>query len=437
MSGSCSRFTFAIALLLVHGTGVAQTARRTAESAAAPKKLVAIQVKGTTHFSRDEIVAAAGLKIGDPVTDEDFKRASERLGKTGMFSDVGYAFSYSALGTKLELQVTDSTKFVPVRFENFVWFTDEDLGTELKSRVPLFRGEVPVAGSLLEQLNDALQALLLEKKLPGRVDYLRTGPQDGGEIIAINFTVNDVKITIQDVKFPGAGPGEETALIDASKKLLGDEYSRDHVLMYGQHEWLPIYLQRGYLRASFKDPQPRVVRQEGTTTEVDLLVPVEPGAVFRVESVAWSGNKVLALESLDSMIHLPMGEPANAMRLRGDLETAEKSYGAKGYMKAKITPEAGLDEAKSVVRYTFHVEEGEQYHMGELEIQGLDAAAMARVQGAWSLREGEPYDAGYAKRFLNDAVKVLPTNVQWSVDTRESVNVEDKTVDVNLRFQAK
>ena len=84
---------------------------------------------------------------------------------------------------------------------------------------------------------------------------------------------------------------------------------------------------------------------------------------------------MLALQNLDSMIHLPVGEPANAMRLRGDLEAAEKSYGAKGYMKAKITPEAGLDEAKSTVRYTFHVEEGEQYRMGELEIRGLDAAA--------------------------------------------------------------
>ena len=286
MSSSFSRLTLAIALLLVHGSGVAQTARRTTESAAAPKTLIAIQVKGTTRFSREEIVAATGLKIGDTVTDEDFKRASERLGETGMFSEVGYAFSYSAVGTKLELQVTDSTKFVPVRFENFVWFTDEELSRELKSRVPLFRGEVPVAGSLLEQLNDALQALLLEKQLPGRVDYLRTGPEDGGDIVAINFTLNDVKITIQGVKFPGAAPGEETALLDASKKLLGDEYIRDRVLIYGKYEWLPIYLQRGYLRAKLKDPHRESYAMRAQRRRCELLVPVEPGAVYRVESVA-------------------------------------------------------------------------------------------------------------------------------------------------------
>ena len=46
--------------------------------------------------------------------------------------------------------------------------------------MPLFRGEVPVAGTLLELLNDALQALLLENNLPGRVDYMRMAPMDGG-----------------------------------------------------------------------------------------------------------------------------------------------------------------------------------------------------------------------------------------------------------------
>ena len=220
-------------------------------------------MKGTTRFSHDEIVAATGLKIGDTVTDEDFKRASERLGETGMFTDVAYAFSYSASGTKLELQVTDSTKFVPVRLRTLYGLRMRNWRAELKSRVPLFRGEVPVAGSLLEQLNDALQALLLEKQLPGRVDYLRMAPENGGEILAINFTVNDVMIKIQGVKFPGAEPAEEAALVEASKKLLGEKYIRDRVVIYGKHEWLPIYLQRGHLRANFKDPQPRVERTGG------------------------------------------------------------------------------------------------------------------------------------------------------------------------------
>ena len=416
---------------------LSQTQRKTVEMPASARKLVDIKIKGSKRYSDDEVVAASGLRIGDRVTDDDFKKASQRLGETGVFSDVAYAFSYSPLGTKLELQLTDAEKFVPVHFENFVWFTDEELGRELRNRVPLFRGEAPVAGSLLELLNDALQALLLEKKLPGRVDYLRMAPMDGGDIQAINFSVQDVKITIQDVKFTGAASSEEPALVEAAKKLLGTEYLRDQVAAYGKLEWLPIYLQRGYLKANFKTAESRVARQDSQETEVVLSVPVEAGPVYRVEKADWDGNKVLPAEKLNTMIHLPAGEPANAMRLKGDLEAAEKAYGSKGYMKASITPEEVFDDANNTVRYVLHVTEGDQYRMGELELQGLDASATSKVRGAWTLREGEPYDAAYAKQFLNDAVKVLPTGVRWAIDIRESVNVEDKTVDVNLRFTSK
>jgi outer membrane protein assembly factor BamA len=169
--------------------------------------------------------------------------------------------------------------------------------------------------------------LLLEKNLPGRVDYMRMAPMDGGDIQALNFTVQDVKITIQGVKFLGPASGEETLLVEASKKLLGTGYVRDQVVAFGEKEWLPVYLQRGYLKAHFGDAVPRVIHQEGTSTVVELSVPVQPGPVYQVEEVSWTGNKVLPAQKLDSMIHLPVGEAANAIRRKGDLEAAEKPMG--------------------------------------------------------------------------------------------------------------
>ena len=105
-------------------------------------------------------------------------------------------------------------------------------------------------------------------------------------------------------------------------------------------------------------------------------------------------------------------------------------------MRARIK-RSRFDDVKSTVRYTLQVDEGDLFRMGELEILGLDASATSKVRAAWTVREGEPYDAGYANHFLNEAIKVLPMGVHWAVDVRESVNVEDKTVDVNLRFNSK
>lgn len=432
------RTWFSTSLLLLGAASslLGQAQRKVADTPAS-RKLIEIKVSGTERYSQAEVLAASGLAVGDSAGDEDFKKAAERLGETGVFADVAYAFSYSPSGTKLELQLRDNDKFVPVRFENFVWFTDAELDSELRIRAPLFKGAVPVAGGLLEQLNDALQALLLERKLPGRVDYLRGASLDSGVIDAIRFSVTDVQVTIQKVSFSGASAAEEPELQAASKKLIGTEYTRDAVSTYGKFEWLPVYLRRGNLKAAFSDAQPRVLRQEGTATEVELVVAVEPGIVYKVDGVSWDGNQVVSAEKLGTMVHLKGGEPADAVRLQEALKTIQKSYGSKGYMACAVSPVATFDDAQGTVSYRFEIKEGDQYKMGELDLTGLDTNTTSRVRGAWSLREGEPYDSSYAARFLDEAVKVLPKDQTWTMDVRESVNASDKTVDVNLKFATK
>ncbi|HEX3323426.1 MAG TPA: POTRA domain-containing protein [Terriglobales bacterium] len=426
-----------VAMLLVIPMTLGAQTRRSAADLPSARKLVEIKITGNTRYPHDQIVAASGLSVGSSSTDEDFKKASQRLGDTGLFSDISYAFSYSATGTKLELQLTDNDKLVPVKFENFVWFTPDELRSELRSRVPLFQGSVPVMGSLLEQLNDSLQALLLEHHIPGRVDYLRTAPEDGGEITGINFTVNDVNIVLQKISFTGAAAAEETALLESSKKVQGSQFKLDQISMYVNREWLPVFLQRGYLKASFGDPQVKVIDHKEQTTSVAVTMPVDPGAVYKTSAVEWTDVHVFPLSQLNSLLHLPTGEPANAMRLRADLDAAQKLYGTKGYMAALIRPESTLDNVNQTVAYTLHVSEGAQYKMGELEVQGLDTNSTTKVRTAWPLREGDPYDSSYAQHFLDEAIKVLPKNVTWSVDIHESTNEDDKTVDVSLKFSAK
>ncbi len=98
-------------------------------SSAAPFKLIALKITGTARYTDTEILAASGLQMGQNAADGDFKEAVRRLGESGLFSDVAYSYSSSSAGTKLELQLADidKSKLVPAHFENFVWFTDDEL----------------------------------------------------------------------------------------------------------------------------------------------------------------------------------------------------------------------------------------------------------------------------------------------------------------------
>jgi outer membrane protein assembly factor BamA len=414
-------------------------------SSTAANKLVAIKVTGTERYTEKEILPASGLQLGQNAGEGDFKEAARRLGDTGLFSDVVYSFSYSGAGTKLELQLADieKSKLIPAVFENFVWFTDDELLSELHQRVPLFKGLVPPSGTFPDRVSEALQALLTEKQLPGHVDYLRQGNQEGGDLTGIAYRVTDVAIRIRGCDFPGASPEQVALLTTAARKLVGADYARSSMAVVAPIDLLPVYLQRGYLKAAFGASSARVAKepssgeQDPTEVQVDAIIPVTPGKVYATSDVVWKGSSAVKVDELQGLIHLPTGQPANAVRLMSDLESVHKLYRSRGYMAAQVTPAATIDDQKSTVHYDLNVVEGDQYKMGELEIVGLDTGATAHLQNAWTLREGEPYNADYAKKFLDATNRLLPAGVLWGASIHEGVNAKDKTVDVTIRFQAR
>jgi Surface antigen variable number repeat len=405
-------------------------------------KLVAVKVTGTGRYTEKEILAASGLELGRTAGDANFKEAVKRLGDTGLFTDVAYSYSYSPAGTKLEFQLvdTDKSKLVPAHYENFVWFTDAELTSEIQRRVPLFKQALPLSGTLPDQVSEALQAILIARHLPGRVDYLREskpGTGEAGDLIAIAYTIEEASFPIHDVEFPGADPDQLPPLKAASRKLIGAEYLRSALAVVARVDYLPVYLQRGYLKAAFAPPEARVAAQTSTEVQVDAIFPVTPGKVYSTSGVAWKGNAVLPADQLQSLLHLPIGQPADAVRLATDLENVHKLYHTKGYMAARIQAEPLLDDAASTVHYDLTVVEGDLFQMGELEIVGLDSQARARLQNAWTLQEGQPYNSDYPKEFLKNALQLLPHNEQWGVDVREAVDAKEKTVDVTIRFTSK
>ena len=408
----------------------------------ASSRLVAIKVTGTERYTEEEILAASGLELGQNVGEADFKDAVQRLGNTGLFSDVTYSYSYSPAGTKLELQLvdTDKSKLVPAHYENFVWFTDAELISEIQRRVPLFKQVLPLAGSLPDQVSEALQAILGVRRLPGRVDYLREskpGTGEAGDLIGVAYKVADASFYIRDAEFPGAGPDQVPPLKAAARKLTGAEYVRSSLAIVAKVDYLPVYLQRGYLRAAFAQPDARVVTQTSTEVQVDAIFPVTPGKIYSTSGVAWKGNAAVPAEQLQSLLHLPLGQPADAVGLAADLDKVLKLYRTRGYMAVRVQAEPLLDDAASTVHYDLSVVEGDLFQMGELEIVGLDSQAKARLQNAWTLREGQPYNSDYPREFLNNAIRLLPHDEQWAVDIGEAVDAKDKTVDVTIRFTAK
>jgi hypothetical protein len=316
-------------MLILPAASAQKNSVKGSKSAASANKLIAVKVTGSGRYTEKEILPVTGLQLGQVAGEEDFKDAVQRLGETGVFTDVGYSYSYSPAGTRLELQLADTPEknLVPAHFENFVWFTDAELLAELQKRVPLFKQMLPVAGALPDRVSEALQSILQDKHLPGHVDYLRQGKQEGGDLTGIAYRVTDVDIRIRNLEFPGATPDQVPLLQAAGRRLAGAEYDRGAVAAVAQLDLLPVYLQRGYLRAAFSECETRVAESSSADEVlVDAILPVSPGKIYSALDVAWKGNTAIATSKLQSLIHLPAGQPADAVRLSRDLDEIGRLY---------------------------------------------------------------------------------------------------------------
>ncbi len=422
-----------LALFICSALLLGQTPRKTSRPLQPSAfKLVSIKVTGTKLYTADQITAATGLQIGQTVSEDDFKRVSQRLGETGAFSDVAYAFHFSSEGSSLELQVTDGDKFVPVHFDNFVWISDKELLEQVRAQVPLFQGELPVAGDLAEQVSNALQEILIERKIDGHVDYLRAGPEDG-PIQSFVFTVTGPSISIRNVDFAGAGPSELPPLQAAAKKISGQEFLRSALRIQADKDLLPVYLERGFLTAAISDVQPKVVENSPQHTQVDITFTVDPGRQYKVTEIEWSGNKVFPTQKLSGLVHQPVGQVANALQLNQDLEAIKKLYGTRGYMAASVKAAAEMNDAQLTVKYLVEIKEGDVYKMGDLDIRGLDKRDTSRLVTAWKLLGGDIYDSSYPQRFLQQSAQDLMG--EWKISINESLDDKDKAVDVTVRFE--
>ena len=381
------------------------------------------------------MVAASGLKLGQYAGETEFQEAAQKLGETGLFANLSYKYQYSTAGCNLDLEVQENEKLVPILFDNFVWFSDSELVSLLKSRMPLFDGRVPAGGNLTDRIAENLKGILAERKIFGEADYVPAAELNG-PVTSYIYKVALHPIVINEIDFTGASEGELPALRNAAKPLSKQEYSRSQMRLQEQHNFLPVYLSRGYLKAKFADSEAKVT-DDGPQTVVDVTVPVIPGTSYKVTQARWSGTSALSSEQLQPLIHLKPGEPANAVQLAEDIEEVQKLYGTRGYILAQVEPQPEMNDATSSVSYELKVSEGDLYRMGDLTIDGIPQPNAEKMAEQWQLKKGQPYDNSYRQRFFKVMYHDVGLKIPYDVVSKEDVDEDEKTVSVALHFLPK
>ncbi len=369
-------------------------------------KLAQVKVTGSVKFAEAQIAAASGLITGEAVSKDDIQAAANRLADLGPFTNVRYRFTSTGDTVSVEFTLADAPT-VPVLFDNFTLFSDEELTQALKDAVVLFDGAAPQQGSILDSMTEALQQLLATRGIKAVVErtYL-SGPGDSGMIQ--RFELKGVAgLKVSAVQFGDALAAESPKLAEPARDLIGKPFSRFAVGVFAGEHVRPLYLARGNLRVQFGTPEARFTGNPNQPLPDNVIVflPITPGPAYRWGGVAWSGNTVFIPRALVDFMGFASDEVADGLKVEAGWERVRMEFGKHGYLDAAIAAEPVLDDSAARVHYRARITEGVQYRMGQLVITGLSLTAERLLIAAWRIPAGEVFDKSYFDDFLANQVK--------------------------------
>ncbi|HYU97233.1 MAG TPA: POTRA domain-containing protein, partial [Pyrinomonadaceae bacterium] len=346
-------------------------------------------------------IATSGFKTGGPLSVAELDAAGQKLVDSGLFTKVGYRTTSKGNQVTVIFQVKErSGGQSPVVFDNFVWFTDDELIAAIKRQVPSFVGTASDAGNMAENIKHALENLLKEHHIDGTVDY-------GAEQAGLNsekqehvFSVSGVPIPICSLRFPGAKNVSEEKLVMSSRQLTDNNYSLKSAIAFSTFALLPIYREAGQLRARFAKPVTKLEPSAKCQGGVELTISVEEGPVYLWEKAEWTGNEALSASDLNAALGMKNGDVANGVKIDKGLLEVSRRYGHTGHLDAKVDAEPELNDSTNRLSYKIIVKEGPQYKMGKLTIKGLDEEDANSLQERWKLKNGEVFDTSYTDRFF-------------------------------------
>jgi len=403
-------------------------------AATAPDKwpIERLAVEGNRGYTREQVLAVAGLKVGQLAGKPEFDAARDRLVASGAFETVSYRFvpDPNGQGYAATFQITEANPMLPVRFEE-LGVPDGEIEAALHARDPLFStAHLPATQAVLDRYVAWIQQFLAGKAITetiaGRVTA--TAPDQ----FAIVFRPARNLPAVALVTFEGNQVIPQGPLREAvSGVAVGMLYTEGEFRSVLNTSVVPLYERRGRIRVAF--PKIRT-EPAGDVQGINVFVAVDEGQSYDLGNVEIAGPAPVSPTELLKAGDFKTGDLANFDRVNEGLDRIRKAVRRAGYMDARVSSSRRIDDQKKTVDVTVSVDAGSQFAMGKLNIVGLDLDSEAEMRRIWTMSLGKPFNPDYPDFFLSKVREAGLFDNLGSTEAEIQVNSQARTADVTLRF---
>jgi len=244
----------------------------------------------------------------------------------------------------------------------------------------------------------------------------------------------DVAVSLAEITFWGLGiqmPTSEQREIATTVKNVthGSSVSDvvDEALALVREEWQ----NRGYFHAQVTG-EATTISSNAVSERISISVHVEEGFQYRLREITFKNNKVFTnLVALRSLFPIKDGDLWNREQFAKGLESLKRAYASRGFIKFISIPEPNYDDSARLVSFAIDVDEGEQFHLGDIRLQGIDDLQREKVLDSFLLKPGDVFNEDLLQKSLD--LQGLP---DCSCDgIQRHIDVKRRTIDIVLDFR--
>jgi outer membrane protein assembly factor BamA len=392
-----------------------------------------ITIKGSAPYTDDEILAIAQFKPGDVMTVDTLANPAQHLLDTGMFDSAEMSLGGPGNRTAiLDLKPAPLDKLLPASFENFVWWTPEELREELHKRVPIYRGVCSDAGNLPDLIQAALEQMVSEKSVQVITSHTIVEPTTDHPQRVVDFRILKPAVSFATINITGAPPALDTMMQKTTAQVAKSRYNEGLIGLTTEDVLLQPVRESGYITASLTNMQ-RNVTVSPTAITVAYSAQLVSGEPYKVSTITWDPTPIYTADAFNKDAKLHANDIASTKLLRETEAKPLAAYRAQGYIDAYIDPAPKLDDATHTVAYALHVIPGEVYRVNKISSHGLSPDAQQEFDTNWRMKSGDVYDESYVVHFLAN-INSYKHLTFYAGGFRSIGDPETRLVDITIDF---
>lgn len=431
------------------GTGAkAQSQKETIEE---------IIIRGNRRIPASTLRARLFTHAGDVYNETLLERDFMALWNTGYLDDIRFEISEGDKGKILTIYVREKKLVRSINYKglNTVQqsdvlqaYKDHHVGLTIQSQydpVVIKRAEV-----VLEQL------LAVHGRQFATVRHrTRNIPPNS---VALTFIVSEgPKVKVGHIRFQGNTVFSSKEMVRVMKLSrpagappwfywFHKTYDKDKVL-YDLEKVRELYQEHGYFYALPKEPQvkmrdtahrwPFFFWSWGHGKSVDVTIPIEEGAQYRLGRFVIRGNKLFKDAPLKRVLQLKTGDIFNLTKVRDSLKNYTKLYGEFGYINFTAQPDIEPDRKKHIINLALDFDEGRQFTVHRIEFEGNTKTRDKVIRREILVNEGDIFNSHWWDLSVLRVNQLGFFNKIEKEDYDIKQNLKQDTVDISLKVKEK